>query len=162
MKRQLARHWILIPAFLAGLLISGCDSRGPTKSEPKENPISAIEFAALKYAMTSHAASGEEREEYSYYVIERSSYIERLANFSPPIAIDDGARFGRVYGVYKELATGKNAKLWTIDSHTIDKDVAEVWISWYSASLAGGALAVTVKRIDGEWIATAIKDGPVS
>ena len=147
---------------LSVFALLACNDNESRNTKSSLTELQVIELSALRFAMMAHAESGREREYNHFYVIDRREFLTYLEGFTPTVAIVDDKRFGRKNGVFLELTTGKKAKLWEIGKTKIDQESASVWITWYSASLAGGGLAVKLEKIDGEWIPKSIVKGPIS
>jgi hypothetical protein len=152
---------IVILAFSFYALFA-CSDKQARNEKNSLSELQGLELSALRYAMKAHADSGKEKDFYRYYVIDRREFLKDFEGILPTVALADNERFGSKNGVFQELTTGKNAKLWENGEAQITQESASVLITWYSASLAAGLLEVKLERINGKWIAKSIVDGPIS
>ena len=112
--------------------------------------------AALRYMFYQHSHNGDERDGRICYVIKRGEFTEPLvasfAGYKPTVTATTNLQVSKDTGLATDKATGKAAKLWTVEVRDMRGDSAIAYVSWYSSRHAAGGHTIYLRRKDGRWV----------
>lgn len=156
---------VFLAIVLIALSVIGCGHAAPPQRLALPDRYFVAE-AALRYMFDQHSHYSDERDGRTCYVIKRGEFTEPLlasfAGYKPTVTATTNLQVSKDTGLTTDKATGKAAKLWTVEVREMHGVSAIAYVTWYSSGLAAGGHTIYLRRKDGKWVVVSEKTDWIS